>query len=523
MKAMTFLIRLDEPLLATQAQSGEANSAVSYPFIPGSMVRGALIKEFLGKHNLTSLDNSDNTTRQLFFDGTVCYLNAYLAHPNDDSLRLLPRPFSWFVPKDKANDKTEKIRDFAIVPAQNMDSPPKAPGAGQFVSPSQNEVQLASPALQMTVHNASDDRSRKQEGRSQVYRYDALAAGQFFVGTIISENGSLLQNNIEPLFEKMILNLGGSYTAGYGRVEISNIDFQATWQEYNSDGDPDLVTVTCLSDVILRGASGEVGQGLAALLGMKPERTFARMRVVGGFNRTWGLPLTQQWAIQAGSVFVFPASAKTTLETFVGSGLGERRAEGFGQVAINWHTQAEYPQSEMPARVIEITPPKALSQTSRNLAQKMVLRQLQRQVDRAIVKKINTLCKTVQVGPPSATQLSRARLAARRAWLSTQSDSLTEITKYFDGLSDLSKREWENSYIVDGNRGQKLHEWICDLARNPETCNQGYFGLETLPQVATETAKLPPVQAKAVAQLIEGVLGRAVKQAKKAREGGQYE
>ena len=395
MKAITFLISLDEPLLATQAQSGEANSAVSYPFIPGSMVRGALIKEYLGKNNLASLDNSDNTTRQLFFDGTVCYLNAYLAHPSDNSLRLLPRPFSWFVPKDKANDKTEKIRDFAIVPDQNMDSPPKAPGAGQFVASSQNGVQLTSPTLQMTVHNASDDRSRKQEGSSQVYRYDSLAAGQYFVGTIISENGSLLQNKIEPLFEKMVFNLGGSYTAGYGRVEISNIDFQAAWQEYDSDGDPDFVTMTCLSDVILRGASGQVGQGLAALVGMEPERSFAKMRVVGGFNRTWGLPLTQQWAIQAGTVFVFPASAKTTLENFVDSGLDERRAEGFGRVAINWHTQAEYPQSEMPARIIEITPPKALSITSQKLAQKMVLRQLQRQVDRAVVKKINNLCKKV--------------------------------------------------------------------------------------------------------------------------------
>ena len=79
MNALTFTLRLLEPLLATQPQSGEANSATTLPYVPGSMIHGAVIKGFLdgGK-----MDAAEPHTQRLFFSGAVQFLNAYPRAPD---------------------------------------------------------------------------------------------------------------------------------------------------------------------------------------------------------------------------------------------------------------------------------------------------------------------------------------------------------------------------------------------------------------------------------------------------------
>ena len=81
MKALTSQIHLLEPLLATQLGAGEENSAQSFNYIPGSMLRGALVSIYLGIKSARMQDVGDPAhdpvCRRLFFDGTTCYLNAY--------------------------------------------------------------------------------------------------------------------------------------------------------------------------------------------------------------------------------------------------------------------------------------------------------------------------------------------------------------------------------------------------------------------------------------------------------------
>ena len=76
MKVIPYRIKLIEPLLATQI-AGDPNSAVSHPYIPGSMVRGAIVRAYLRGSGVTTLDAGDEEARRLFFDGRTRYLNAY--------------------------------------------------------------------------------------------------------------------------------------------------------------------------------------------------------------------------------------------------------------------------------------------------------------------------------------------------------------------------------------------------------------------------------------------------------------
>lgn len=547
MKAVTFLIELHEPVLAGQAQNGEANSAVASPFIPGSMIRGALFGRYAGSKTIDI--EADDTARHLFLDGTVCYLNAYPTRP-DNQTRALPKPLSWFVPKDEAKEPEAMISDFAIKP-QNA-QPYKSPSSGDFVWQTREAVQLGSPDMVGIVHNTSDDPSRKSEADSNVYRYEAIAPGQWFAGAIVSENNALLEE-AKSLLAKGNLRLGSSHTAGYGRVSVTGIAIETDWQEFislsgNDDGvydeygdiyedeeeetavaEPEYAVLTCLSDVIWRDKDGQINAKLIAPSGREPQEAFFRLRRVGGFNRKWGLPLCQSWAVQAGSVFVFPPECYAELGEWVTKGVGERRAEGYGRVALNWHTQAEIVQSKLEDFKPD-APDMTLSEESRAIAQEMANRQLRMLVDRALAQAIDRLSQFQSL--PKAAHLSRARLAARRAWY--QAD-LAEITKHFfimekdekigeekkiTTLSPTAVKQWEKAKIDK----QNFKNWILDKVEQVKEFSLATdLQIHDLPKVAGVEADFSTMREETLARLIEGVLRQAVKVAKAQANGGQNE
>lgn len=522
MPALTFLIRLLEPVLATQAQSGEANSSTASTYIPGSMIRGALVPRLYPQ----GLDAGDDEARRLFFDGAVCYLNAYPAHPNASpnrpydgkTYRMLPKPLSWFVPKDQAKEPEAKIFDFAIR-REDWEKPAKSPGRGDYVTVATHKtVQLGKPAVRVTVHNASQDPNRKREGDSQVFRYEAIAAGEVLAGAIVTsvEHTDLLKKILPHLTGEFLM--GGSYTAGYGRVRIEAARIDTIWQEYVADPQPFAgnVILTCLSDVILRGSNGQVDTDWKARSGEKPTTSFYHMRLVGGFNRRWGLPLPQAWAIAAGSIFVFPASVRPTLEKLVESGIGDRRAEGFGRIALDWHTQPTYSQSALPPRTSASSSVPPLSTESKKLARQMANRQLQAKLDNWLAKQISNLAQGGRAfrNLPSPAQLSQARTVARQAWAA---GDLKLLDKYFDDIADsrLRSRAWDRARVGD----KLLRSWILDTVETAKNLE-----LDSIPEVAGESADLnDQLRQVTIARLIEGVIRQAVKHAKgEAETRGGY-
>ncbi len=509
MQAIEFRVHLVQPVLAGQPGSGEANSTVSYPFIPGSMLRGALVSCYSGGKG-GDLDN-DETFFDLFFSGKVRYLNAYLANPNGRA-RMLPRPLSWFVPKKDIHNLSVPVYDFAV--DQPGDDQTFKPPEGDFYWLGSDAIQLATPRVEMVVHNASADRDRKREGASQVYRYDALAAGQVFSAVVTSAEDDYLKK-IKDLLETHDLVLGGSLTGGYGRVEVlTPIDIDPDWREGENFRQSEVersqteVTLTCLSDVIVRSAQGEYDFDLATQAGRPPSRVFRRMRLVGGYSRKWGLPFYQDWAIVAGSVFVFPAECRANLEAVVQQGIGERLIEGFGRCALDLHRQAKLTRSRMAVAPLgSITDAAQLSPASQEYAEKIAVRKLRNVLDTALAKRIHELAgaSTSFSGLPRPAQLSRARLAARAAW---QTGELGLIQKHFAGLSVLSRRTWKDARLV----GKPLEEWLLQRVEKPalETFNVGNI------EFAGVKAKFGDrLRAQTVARLLEGVLGRAVEAAKK--------
>jgi len=504
MKALTFILRLEEPLLATQPNAGEANSATSYAFIPGSVIRGALVRLYQEQKAISDLAG-DPEALSLFFNGTVCFLNAYPVLPGSGA-RMLPAPLSWFTDKDAAGDMRAKILDFAIAEDDKIQKP-KHP-KGEFLAGTSAGVILFDPVRQVNVHNASTDRNRKAAGVSQVYRYDALAKEQVFGGAIISEDETLLKVIAALLGKTMFL--GGSHTGGYGRVTVQKDDpISPDWQEYqpeNTRSTDGMAIITLLSDAILPAGSATAVDALVQALGVSQvENAFYDIRLVGGFNRKWGLPLPQSWALMAGSVF---RVKKETLPVNAPSGIGERQVDGFGRIAINWHTATT--QQRVPLKNEAGIVKADLTPTSRKIAAKMGTQILRTRLEKNLIAFLTDNLNFSDL--PSSSQLNRVRVATRQALLTGDTGAISAHLQSIRG----AKKFWEQARL----NGSSLYGWVIGHSHMDESQFRKTFQVaENLPTVAEETVVLDEkLIHEFCTRLIDGVMKLAAEQARE-KEG----
>lgn len=507
MNALTFELHLTEPLLATQPDSGEENSATSYAFVPGSMLRGALIAAYQRKYGTENFLN-DARAQRLFYDGAVRYLNSYPLHVLNKK-RMLPLPASWRVDKEELASNPVNVTDFALVLQQHEvagSRPSRFPKTSKVLTDSTTQIHQVKvlevpdddkeyktlpqpfcfvtseraeryePERYLQVHNASDKRNYKDAQSSQVFRYEALAAGEILGSVILVDDGDF--DSVRELLGGT-LRLGGSHTAGYGRVEIKNVNERADWDEApiptrNDDAadedeetisfspeEPNVIAVTLLSDVIVPHADFDAAlQRALDAPDLIHLRAFAATRCVGGFNRAAGFPLPQAWALRAGSVFVYDVNAFDVekLRALAPRGLGERTVEGYGRFAVNWQTQTSFPlykleplDNRAPAPVeLDADALPKLSATSERLAKEMARRQLRAKLERTLIQKINDA--QWKTDPPKNSQLSRVRSAARNG---LYMQTLQPIADLLNGLKG-ARKQYENARVGS----QSLWDWL---------------------------------------------------------------
>ncbi|MCX7681339.1 MAG: RAMP superfamily CRISPR-associated protein, partial [Anaerolineae bacterium] len=457
MKALTYELYLLEPLLATRLGGGDPNSAVGFDYIPGSMIRGLMVSRYTQQNTTDVADATDDNFRRLFLDGRVRFLNAY---PQAYEQRTLPVPLSWHREKDEG--KTASICDFAIEiwNGGQQWQRVKQPFCHLWGSEDGGyKVELKKPERHINIHTSREDRQKVIKGESTVFRYEALAPEQTFCGVILAEQETDLELLKKWLPKGEVVSLGGSHLAGYGQARIQKVVIQDDWCEYTPLGeDTDAIVVTLLSDAIIRDPrTGAYISTLEPIIGCAHKEAFVKMQVVGGFNRKWTLPLPQIPAIQAGSVFVYPAQdgLLSRLQSLESSGIGDRRAEGFGRIAINWHRVAEITPAEKPIPTTPL-PVTLQSDGSTDLAKRIVERILRQKLDRALVAAVNQL--KIQ-NPPSNAQLSRMRVVARQALSQNNTDV---IFQHMDSMKKAARDQFQRARI----KSDRLDDWLRARAEN---------------------------------------------------------
>jgi CRISPR-associated protein Csx10 len=527
MIALTFTLELKESLLMTAVES-DPNSAVSLSYVPGSALRGALVGRYLTDYEEDDLA-ADAEARKLFFDAHTRYLNAY---PVDDKgKRTLPTPNAWKKRKGDGGD-AYTILDLSVDPAPQgiYDQWQPKPIEGSFCDLTNQQVIPVEPDRQVNIHTLREPKAgRATLEQGAVFRYEALAPGQKLAGVILCPDADTADTLQELLEEDETLLLGGSQSAGYGLTTITEVKQEENWQETPHDlsAPSGHLTITLLSDAILRDADGQytafltpeiLAKYLNVTLTPDRSRTFAETGVVGGFNRKWGLPLPQTPVARSGSVFTFEVGEAEIpiqqLQTLFEEGIGERRAEGFGRVAVNWHTQ----HATLNAAEVESRPrppqPVTLTEESTNLAQAMATRMLRRQLDQALRERV---LKLDIHGEIHNTQLSAVRTRLRTA-LATGDAS--PITTYLDEMKSVGQEQFEKARIKNDAQDQ----WIKTVLDE----NASAFW-KRLFRTSFKDKKLPAVgEVRAVwdgklaqeyaLRLIDGVLNRELAKRRKEDE-----
>ncbi|BAZ06395.1 RAMP superfamily CRISPR-associated protein [Calothrix sp. NIES-3974] len=477
MKAITFSLHTKQPLLATSFQ-GDPNSDVSYSYIPGSMIRGAIIGRYMKHHNLSELDLANEQVQRLFFDTKkIKYLNAYLL--SQKKQRTLPILRSWFRDKEtKLNENVQNIHayDFSVERNEGKLETPKFVGEG-FWTEEIDCIRYYKEKRRINIHNRRDrtkGRSTQTTGEGEIFRYDAIDAGQTFQAVILCEEIDI--HLLELLHKSSDIWLGGSQSAGYGHTQITDIQTHENWNEVGSPKsrtEHDNFTITLLSDLILRDEMGQYAvippssqqtstpiqkaleTALTRIIGqdikLQVKESFASSTLIGGFNRKWGLPLPQIPALAAGSVFVFENIEITAeqIEELESVGLGERKIEGFGRIAVNLREKKEF-KIALP----ETEQPQLATNSSRNIATKMVERLLKAKLEQKLREQLSPL---EIKGNISNSQLSRLQLIARKA-LSTGDCNL--VLTLINNLPANAKIQFERATINNKSFKEQLTTWL---------------------------------------------------------------
>ncbi len=504
MRALTFDIHLLEPAIVSKPDAGEENSAVSQSYIPGSTIMGTVIGEYMRRYDIKDAA-VDQACRRLFFDGSTCFLNAYL---NIDSQRSLPKPMSWFVKKDDVARDDAVIYDFGVEVSDKLEDA-KSP-QGDYCCRYDGGIYISSPKYMVMPHNTGRDRNKKREGDSTVYRYESLMPDQVLSGAVISGNDEDL-GTIKDILDKKHIKIGMSRSAGYGLAEVKNITIK-DWEEYDPDKKHcNQIMITLLSDTIVIDKCGQNTLDPSALFGVKPKKAYYAPEVVAGFNRKWGLPLPQMWAFEAGSVFAFDTNSINSelLKKAREYGIGERRAEGFGRIAVNWHCRKEY-KREKAEQEFE-SEPKTLDGKSASMAKKLVEKRWRSLLDDKLAKAVNNI--TIK-GNASRTQLSRIRVLVHKMWLRCDDN----IIKVY--LQELNGKAKEQLNVKVG--AKELLEWLNDnyipTAENYcfKICDK-YFQLEDVDEPSLGGVKISEedrhkLMVEYAARLLDGILKKLLEE-----------
>lgn len=486
MRAVQYRLTLREPLLATSLQ-GDPNSSVSLGYVPGSLVRGALIQQYVRKYNLEGKLESHAEAQRLFFAGGVRYLHANPCSFSDT--RSLPTPRSLIRRKHDSFDSQDvqhiEVRD-AGHPDYNQNERTDfsrgeaiKPLGAPFCTIEDDTVSTYKPNRTIAVHiQRNVVYGRSLRGNGEVFRYDALAPEQEFIGMVLVDDDSDAAVIKSLLTEWDTCWLGRSRSAHYGKTNISDVQIVEDWREYHQPNAPqgealktNRHSLTFLSDTLLRNTDGSpasliTGQVLAAYLGVTgtavidEDHTFSALTAVGGFNRTWQLPLTQDYAIAAGSVVSFTGIiSQQQAKLIEQQGIGMRRTEGFGRVAIDWRGNLKLQATKGKPREQAMSLVQPLAAQSQRLASRMARLLEQTRAERAIVEFAN---KTPINGMQRRSQLGRVRVFVRRALPNGNTDYVRQQLQTFKSAS---RTQFERARIDN----QRLYDWMLHLLEQPNT------------------------------------------------------
>ena len=188
-----------------------------------------------------------------------------------------------------------------------------------------------------------------------------IARGEKFQGALRAttpEGEAALEWLVNEYLQGLSVELSVGRQPGRLKIDLQeNLDTLLPWQKepaVDTENREDYVSLTLLSDAILpdkwlRPHRHIPGNEVENACGNRvevsgPESHFSAVREIMGWNGAYSRPRESEWAIVAGSAFLYtmkwsqdvPTEERMNILTaFQSRGIGLRRSEGFGEIRIN--------------------------------------------------------------------------------------------------------------------------------------------------------------------------------------------
>ncbi|MBY0523610.1 MAG: hypothetical protein K2R98_09425 [Gemmataceae bacterium] len=362
------VLELRGPLAVSYRTAG--NVVETLDFLPGS---------YLLPHITRTLDKRVDV-RAAIQAGDMCVLPAML---EVDGERSQPVPLAWSAPKGV----TEPLAECSplvnrLLPGEISGTQLKPLREG-YLRPGAPTKVIKTPKVVQT-HNTIEDRSQRPTSDvGGVYTYEAIASTDKGRPVRLRSELRLRQSLADQLAQEQFdwwTRLSGEVTLGrskkddYGAVIISAEEaksFASAFDRVESE-----LFVWIVSDTLIRNeqlrpdpTAAALARELARRLGvtLAPRNSddgrlneLVRIRRLDTWHVGWGLPRPSLVALQAGSCIVFQLGGTVDLARLAdieAAGIGERTAEGYGQVRFNHPLLTQLPEWPAAPQVSDSPPP----------------------------------------------------------------------------------------------------------------------------------------------------------------------
>lgn len=326
---LRYIIETLEPVRVTDRAVSQRGQTFALRHIPGSAIRGMVVSSLAKSPDFEALKS------WLFNESTV-FGPAYL---RAEDHTLMPAPKGFY--EDKTVTEGRKTVQNVTVSGDFEEGLKRASlGDACYVAGDcihGYHVRTGSDMRILMNTNEKQDRT--------LFRQEAILPGQLFEGSVRLPDDPAAAEKITALFaEGRDIFLGNARTAGLGRCRViscKKADLPPLVPEDFDTAENDIYMLL-LSDTVMTDAQGEFcGLDLKYLEdrlhveNLKISHAAASVKMVYGYNRTWGTHLPQLPVYEAGSVFHLTYDGMVispALHRLSDEGIGLRRNEGFGRV-----------------------------------------------------------------------------------------------------------------------------------------------------------------------------------------------
>jgi CRISPR-associated protein Csx10 len=368
-RAFTVILLTEEPLLiANRGKSGNRYNTNTH--IPGFTFLGALAWSVARRHE--NLNNEEIYERFIGFfkRGKLRISPLYPALKiENDVYPSIPSPLDLlscelYPAYEEDGHYTEGFATCEAEPTNCKICAEK--GVKSSVGPLNKFLALREPPkhlenveipLREEIHITIDP-MMKNVVKGEFFSYMVIESGQYFIGTMEIEDWSDFANLLNIDNENLLfyLRIGKAFSRGYGKARIKLLPNENSENLFTGQKLAERVTdltapirMTLITDAIIIDRWGRFlntidEKTLRTLLNsnVKVINTYAKSKIVDGFNAYLGLPKWRDIAICAGSTIGFrigePCDSDNLLkrlEEVEKTGIGIRKEEGFGRVVFN--------------------------------------------------------------------------------------------------------------------------------------------------------------------------------------------